>query len=132
MPTLGRARLAFVCFGVIVMTAASVVAGERKDVPDKYKWNLADLYPSEAAWTQAKDAIAKRVPGMAKFKGRLGKSPKDLLAALDEMFDIELRESIITEAEAQIIRDRRLAAMRQILEGHGYAVTEPGAGEPGA
>ena len=41
------------------MTAASVAGAERKDVPDKYKWNLADLYPSEAAWTKAKEAIAQ-------------------------------------------------------------------------
>jgi oligoendopeptidase F len=87
---MGRKRLARVSFGIIIMTAASTWAGERKDLPDKYKWNLADLYPSEAAWTKAKDALAKRVPGMAKFKGHLGKSPKDLLAALQEMFDIEL------------------------------------------
>ena len=59
---MGGARLALLWFGIISMTAAFVEAGERKDVPDKYKWNLADLYPSEAAWTTAKDALAKRVP----------------------------------------------------------------------
>jgi len=89
---MGRKRLALLGIGIIGMTAAAAAHGatERKDVPDKYKWNLADLYPSEAAWTKAKDALAKRVPGMAKFKGRLGKAPKELLAALQEMFDIEL------------------------------------------
>jgi hypothetical protein len=39
--------------------------------------------------------------------------------------DVELREAVITEAEAQVIRDRRLTAMRAILEGRGYVVTEP-------
>ena len=73
---MGRARLAFICFGIIGMTAASVGAGERKDVPDKYRWNLADLYPSEAAWTKAKDALAKRVPELAKRKGRLASRPR--------------------------------------------------------
>ena len=43
--------------------------------------------------------------------------------------DIDLNESIITEAEAQLIRDRRLAAMRRILEDQGYQVSEPAAGE---
>ncbi len=88
---MGRKRLALLGIGIIGMTAAVALgATERKDVPDKYKWNLADLYPSEAAWTKAKDALAKRVPEMAKFKGRLGKSPKDLLAGLQTMFDIDL------------------------------------------
>jgi oligoendopeptidase F len=88
---MGRKRLALLGIGIIGMTAAAAFgAAERKDVPDKYKWNLADLYPSEAAWTKAKDALAKRVPEMAKFKGHLGKSPKDLLAGLQTMFDIDL------------------------------------------
>ncbi|HMF42818.1 MAG TPA: oligoendopeptidase F [Polyangia bacterium] len=72
---------------------ASVGAVERSDVPEKYKWNLGDLYPSEAAWTKAKDAVAKRVPEIAKHKGRLGKSANDLRAGLQEMFDAELELS---------------------------------------
>ena len=56
------------------MTQHRLQRAERKDVPDKYKWNLADLYPSEAAWTKAKDALAKRVPELAKHRGHLGKS----------------------------------------------------------
>jgi len=39
--------------------------------------------------------------------------------------DLELREAVITEAEAQLIRDQRLAAMRAVLEGRGYTVTAP-------
>jgi hypothetical protein len=40
-----------------------------------------------------------------------------------DIADLDLRESVITEAEAQMIRDRRLAQMRQILEDHGFEVT---------
>jgi oligoendopeptidase F len=75
--------------GILLMTAAAARATERKDIPDKYKWNLADLYPSEAAWTEAKDAFAKRLPELAKHKGRLGKSGKELLAGLDTMFAMD-------------------------------------------
>lgn len=39
--------------------------------------------------------------------------------------DIDLKEATITEEEAQYIRDRRLAAMREILAEHGYQVIEP-------
>jgi len=94
---MSRTRRAIVCFGigVIVMTAAAAPVGatERKDVPEKYRWNLGDLFASEADWTKAKDAAAKRVPELAKFKGKLGKSPKDLLAALQAMFDLDLQLS---------------------------------------
>lgn len=43
-----------------------------------------------------------------------------------DIADLDLRESVITEAEAQIIRDRRLAQMRKILEDHGFSVTADG------
>ena len=88
-----RARLALLCFSIVAMTSAAALAGERKDVPDKYKWNLADLYPSEAAWTAAKDALGKRLPELGKYRGRLGKSPRELLAALQTMFEIDLELS---------------------------------------
>ena len=72
-----------------VVTERSGSAGERKDVPAKYKWNLADLYPSEAAWTQAKDELGHRLPELAKHRGHLGKSPKEMLATLQTMFDLD-------------------------------------------
>jgi oligoendopeptidase F len=114
---MGRTRLAFVWFGIVVMTATSLGAAERKDVPDKYKWNLADLYPSEGAWTKAKDALAKRVPEMAKHKGRLGKSPKDLLDALQTMFDIELELSrLAVYASGLSDEDVRAARPREMKQ----------------
>jgi hypothetical protein len=39
--------------------------------------------------------------------------------------DLDLRDGIITEQEAGVIRTRRLAAMRKVLEEHGYGITEP-------
>lgn len=40
-----------------------------------------------------------------------------------DLADVELRESIITEEEAELIRARRLTAMQQILQQHGFTVT---------
>jgi hypothetical protein len=42
-----------------------------------------------------------------------------------EMNDVEFRQSIITPEEAELIRQRRLEKMRQILEAQGFTVTEP-------
>jgi hypothetical protein len=39
--------------------------------------------------------------------------------------DPELRDLVITEAEAELIRQQRIAAMRAALEQRGYQVTEP-------
>jgi oligoendopeptidase F len=120
---MSRARLAFICFGIIGMTAASVGAGERKDVPEKYRWNLADLYPSEAAWSKAKDALAKRVPELAKQKGRL-KSPKDLLTVLTTMFEIDLELSRLSVyAHALSDEDVRAARPREMKQAAEELVT---------
>ena len=78
-----------VFLSVFGMTATATLAAERKDIPDKYKWNLGDLYPSEEAWFKAKDAITQRIPELGKHRGQLGKSPAALLAALQLMFDID-------------------------------------------
>jgi hypothetical protein len=49
-----------------------------------------------------------------------------------ELADVELREGIITEAEAEVIKKRRLAQMRAVLEERGYSVTEPPADDENA
>ncbi|MFI5184271.1 MAG: oligoendopeptidase F [Vicinamibacteria bacterium] len=73
---------------LLVMLAAVpfTAAQEERDrakIPDKYKWNLTEIYPSDDAWGKAKDALVAQIPQMAQVKGTLGKSPAALLAALD-------------------------------------------------
>ena len=46
-----------------------------------------------------------------------------------DLGDIDIREATITEEEAELIRQRRLTAMRKILEEHGFEVTQLLAGE---
>jgi oligoendopeptidase F len=117
---MSRTHLALVCLGIISMTATSAGAGERKDVPDKYKWNLADLYPSESAWSKAKDELAKRLPDLAKHRGHLGRSPKEMLAALQTMFDLDRdlsRLSVYASSLSdQDVRAARPREMKQAAE----------------
>jgi oligoendopeptidase F len=61
---------------------------ERAQVPDRDKWDLTALYPSDAAWRQAKDAVAARLPGLAAHKGRLASSAAALQSALDDVFGV--------------------------------------------
>ena len=55
---------------------------ERKDVANKYKWNLADLYPTAEAWQSDVDMLNKEVEKLADFKGTLGESSENLYKAL--------------------------------------------------
>ena len=73
----------------------SVGLGQERDrakIPDKYKWNLADLYQTAAAWRGAKDALAGQIPALGAFRGALGTSPAVLADALLTMsgFDKDL------------------------------------------
>ena len=45
---------------------------DRSKIPDKYKWNTADLYPSEEAWRAAKDRLVAEIPKLKSFRGALG------------------------------------------------------------
>lgn len=66
-----------------------VLAVERSSIPEKYTWNLADIYPSTDLWMQAKEATAKRIPEMAQFQGHLGDSSETLAKALTTMMSID-------------------------------------------
>ena len=55
---------------------------ERKDVPEKYKWNLADIYPSTAAWQTDVNMLKAEVEKLADFKGTVGESADKLYRAL--------------------------------------------------
>jgi oligoendopeptidase F len=76
-------RLTFTLVTVIVMTV--MLAGQERDrakVPDALKWNLKDVYPSEAAWRAQKETIEKELPKLREFQGTLGASPKTLADAM--------------------------------------------------
>ena len=73
------AALSLVLLAIALSLAAPAAAAERGDVAEKYKWNVADLYPSEDAWRAAKDELARRIPELAKFQGRLGESRRHAL-----------------------------------------------------
>src|SRR5688572_33102859 len=76
----------------ILSTAAAVVlltfigAAQERDrakIPDRYKWNLADIYPSDAAWRAAKEKLVGAVPKIREFQGTLGSSASRLADAME-------------------------------------------------
>ncbi len=67
----------------LVAPVAAQQPRERAAIPDKYKWDLSHLYPSEAAWRAAKDKLAAEIPQIRAFKGTLGTSWQRLADALE-------------------------------------------------
>src|SRR5215203_4650563 len=64
----------------VLMTAQE---RDRSKIDAKYTWNLAEIYPSEAAWRKEKERIAAELPKLRAFQGKLGSSPKALAEALE-------------------------------------------------
>jgi len=80
-------------FIIILFLSAALTAGraaalERAEVPEKYKWNTADLYPDAAAWDKKKEEIAASIPRMAAYQGKLGLSAGDLFTALEDIMSL--------------------------------------------
>jgi oligoendopeptidase F len=77
-----------------VLIAGAVALGvaqerERSQIPEQFKWNLADIYPDDASWRTAKNALAAQVAELAQFQGKLGSSAAGLADALDRFYALD-------------------------------------------
>jgi oligoendopeptidase F len=74
---------------------AALIAGaaaqerDRAKIPQQYTWNLADIYPNEAAWRAAKDKLAAELPQLRQFQAKLASSAKTLADALDTLYALD-------------------------------------------
>jgi len=80
--------LFYIIISFTIITTAFSQAPQRKDVPEKYKWNLADMYPSVADWQNDINKVESEINNFASYKGKLGESSQDLLNALDSYFEL--------------------------------------------
>ena len=56
---------------------------DRSKTPEKFKWNLTEIYPTDAAWRTAKDTLTKDLPKLRQFQGKLTSSAGTLADALE-------------------------------------------------
>jgi oligoendopeptidase F len=78
-----RVAAAFALVAFIVPAAAQ--QRDRASIPEKYKWDLTHIYPSNAAWRAAKEKLEADIPSVRQFKGTLGTSPAALADALERV-----------------------------------------------
>ena len=62
---------------------------ERSQIPERFTWNLAGIYPSIAAWRTAKEVLAAKLARLEEFRGKLATSGAALADALDRKYEIE-------------------------------------------
>jgi oligoendopeptidase F len=56
---------------------------ERTSIPERYKWDLSDVYPNDDAWTEAKGLLKTEMTRISGFRGRLSDSAEQLLGCVD-------------------------------------------------
>ncbi|MGB5873078.1 MAG: oligoendopeptidase F [Bacteroidota bacterium] len=56
---------------------------DRAKISDGYKWDPTHLYPSDAAWREAKGRLLADIPELGQFRGRLADSAMTLLSCLE-------------------------------------------------
>jgi oligoendopeptidase F len=102
---------------VTLTLAVGAQERDRSKIPDELKWNLADLYPSDAAWRAAKDKFAAEIPSLRQFQGKLASSPGTMADGLDRLFALDKELSrlfVYASLEAdQDTRDSQHQGMRQ-------------------
>jgi oligoendopeptidase F len=68
---------------------------DRGKVPERYKWNLADIYADVNAWRAAKERVTAEIPKIRAFQGQLAGSPSVLADAMDLSFRLDKEVSRI-------------------------------------
>jgi len=110
-----------------LLVAQSVPAVERDEVPEQYRWDLTSLFADEAAWVAARQELARDIPSLARWQGRLGESPATLLAALQDIEGTRRRtERLYAYAFQLYDQDTRVGRHQQMQQEAVQLYTELG------
>lgn len=92
----------------------------RDELPEKYKWNLTDLYATDAAWKEEKEQIQQKMQEIASHRGKLTQSATALLEAL-ELNSVLTKEMVRLFSYASMKSDQdtrvtKYAGMKQEMQ----------------
>jgi oligoendopeptidase F len=66
-----------------IMQDPLVKERDRTYIPEKYQWDLRDIYPDDASWETAKKDFSEKLPQISTFAGKLSESSEHLLHCLE-------------------------------------------------
>ena len=111
--------VAISCFVVAVAGTYTAYSQERDraKLPDEYKWNLADLYPSDDSWKKAQAAFVAEIPSVKKYQGTLSASAGQLAGCLEFVSNLTKEYSRLSGyagmSSDQDTRESKYLAMKQ-------------------
>ena len=75
--------LSLLCLALWTPVTLTAQERDRSKIPDQYKWDLTDVYPSDEAWKEAKEKFIEELPAIEKYQGTLNMSTDRLWGCLD-------------------------------------------------
>jgi oligoendopeptidase F len=89
----------------------------RENAPDKYKWDLSQIYKDKGEWKKAKEEISKNIPILASYKGHLGDSAQKFYEALKlfENTDKELSR-LLSYASMLLDENTKVAENQELMQ----------------
>ncbi len=95
---------------LMVTTPVWAQQRDRASIPEKYRWDLTQIYPSTAAWRSAKEQLERDIPSIRALRGTLGTSAAALANALERVTAIrKTLARLFTYANLQADEDTRIA-----------------------
>ncbi|TYR35753.1 oligoendopeptidase F [Sphingobacterium phlebotomi] len=92
----------------------------REELPEKYKWNLSDLYATDETWKEEKKRVQQEMQQVVSYKGKLTQSATVLLEALElnstlrkEMVRLSSYASMKSDQDTRVTK---YAGMKQELQ----------------
>ena len=84
-----KLKYLIISFLLIPFFAISAQTLDRKDVPEKYKWNLQDVYKSANDWKADYTKATAQINDVEKYKGKLGDNAETFYNALNAYFNLQ-------------------------------------------
>ncbi|MEW9121080.1 MAG: oligoendopeptidase F [Thermotaleaceae bacterium] len=82
---------------------------ERKDIEQKFKWEIEKLYPNEEAWEDDFQKIKEMLKGVGEYRGKLGDSSELLYKALNLSDEVSRKiENVFIYARMKKDEDNRV------------------------
>ncbi len=89
---------------------------------DEQTWNLADIYPDEAAWRRAADEVESGLAGLSRCQGRLTADAATLRGCLDTVYGlakelqrVESYASMLSDGDTRVARPLELRQQAALL-----------------
>ena len=120
--------LSLLCLGLWTPVQITAQERERSKIPEQYTWDLTVIYPSVAAWKEAKQKFIDELPAVEAYRGTLSISADRLSGCLDLLEHLNKRFTrLFTYVNLNLDQDMRVqssVALQQELDQLGSTYSE--------